>query len=502
MMHLYLFFSFLFTGSIAFETKVANFLTHRRSLSMVANPARPDLRRATAQTNISPNLDIIRNTQVLDGGKQVKIEFTDGSSYLFHSLWLRDACRDDQHVVAVAGERHLTATAAMLKDPDSILAHSVSLSAEGELRIEWGEKAEMVGGTENSISYSTFTSTFLRSYADAVAKSVTTGDCDVRGDKFDWLKPYTGFPDAKAPRKSDMRLWNNQDIQEGKFAFETFEYNSVFDRHLEALEALMRDGVMLIDGAPDCEDASLLLDFTYKFMGGLQKDPTRNEPNWKITKKAGATSISYAHDKRLINHTDQSVPPHGLPGLVLVMHYIQGSGANTLADGFAAAERLREQDPDAFRLLATYGYDAERDFQASRIDSTQTHDKGLLISRRHPIFELDNDGNLKRIVYNEVFRTPLTLPFDVFHAWYAAFNKWVQLIHSDEFETVVPMKAGRLLFMHNWRTLHGRAGGRASTDRTVVGGTVTREAFFSTATGLMGARDEVLGAQLLPTPII
>ena len=42
-----------------------------------------------------------------------------------------------------------------------------------------------------------------------------------------------------------------------------------------------------------------------------------------------------------------------------------------------------------------------------------------------------------------------------------------------------------MLVFHNWRTLHGRAGGRASADRTLIGGTVTREAFFSRAAELL-----------------
>jgi alpha-ketoglutarate-dependent taurine dioxygenase len=108
---------------------------------------------------------------------------------------------------------------------------------------------------------------------------------------------------------------------------------------------------------------------------------------------------------------------------------------------------------------------------------------------------LDDNGDLVRIVYNEVFRTPLTLPFDVFSPWYAAFNKFVTLIHSEEFETTVEMSAGRFLIMHNWRVMHGRAGNRASSTRTVVGGTVTREGFFSRATQLMQTRDEILGSQ-------
>lgn len=178
------------------------------------------------------------------------------------------------------------------------------------------------------------------------------------------------------------------------------------------------------------------------------------------------------------------------------MHYLQGSGANTLADGYAAAKRLREIDPEAFELLATYPYDGERDFIASRVDSTQEHKKSLLVSRKNPIFTLDPNGDLLRIMFNEVFRTPLTLPFDVFPKYFQAFNKFVQLIHSEEFEVVVDMSARTFLVMDNWRILHGRAGNRATPSRTVVGGTITREAFFSRATQLMNCRDEILGTQM------
>ena len=59
------------------------------------------------------------------------------------------------------------------------------------------------------------------------------------------------------------------------------------------------------------------------------------------------------------------------------------------------------------------------------------------------------------------------------------------MLHSEEYEVPVEMKEGTLLLMHNWRTLHGRAGGKASPDRTLVGGTITREAFYAKARQLM-----------------
>lgn len=39
-----------------------------------------------------------------------QVEFTDGAEFELHGLWLRDACRDENFVSEVAGERYLTRT--------------------------------------------------------------------------------------------------------------------------------------------------------------------------------------------------------------------------------------------------------------------------------------------------------------------------------------------------------------------------------------------------------
>ena len=76
---------------------------------------------------------------------------------------------------------------------------------------------------------------------------------------------------------------------------------------------MLRVGCVIIDGCSD-EDAgeSALHHLADTAFGGLQKDPTRDIANWKIVKKEGATSISYDSLKRLNQHTDSSIPPHGI----------------------------------------------------------------------------------------------------------------------------------------------------------------------------------------------
>jgi hypothetical protein len=94
------------------------------------------------------------------------------------------------------------------------------------------------------------------------------------------------------------------------------------------------------------------------------------------------------------------------------------------------------------------------------------------------------NGNVMRLQYNEVFRVPSTLPYDVFPKWYAAYMKFAKMIHSEEFERVIPMKKGQILLINNWRVLHGRVG-QQSLNRTLLGGTVTREAIYSRSRQLM-----------------
>lgn len=441
----------------------------------------------------------ISEIEPTNDGKSIKITFEDSpdTSYLFHSLWLRDACRDENHVVGGGvGERILGATPLLTCNIKELKATgAVVFNNDSNASSEDDMKVEITWNDASSTPTSTFDISFLREYADVAAQRITEGEqsqmprTNEQENEMSWLKPYTGFINAPAP--SNSMLWSRETAD-----FPRFQHDEVLSNpqeNLKLLQDLMQKGVVLVDGMPppsEDDSGSALKNFIERSMGGLQKDPTRDEPNWQITKKVGATSISYDHDKRLNSHTDSSIPPHGLPGLVLSMCYVNGKGANTLADGFAVAQRMKETDPEAFQLLVDYGYDAERDFVGSRVDSEQNHYKSLKVLRNNRIFEVDNDGNLSKIMYNEVFRLPLTLPYDVFPKWYAAFDKFVSLIHSEEFEITVPMQAGTLLLMNNWRVLHGRAGGMATYDRKVVGGTILRESFFSRAHDLV---DETAG---------
>jgi alpha-ketoglutarate-dependent taurine dioxygenase len=400
---------------------------------------------------------------------------------------LRDACRDATVMSEQAGERYLD------RIPSTVgctgKAKSVNITA-GNLEVVFDNDHAEVEGKPLQ-----FPSGFLRMYGPIVGRpsDEISSEAHPASEEFAWLEPYSGYDRVPAPDLSMKKLWKNEGmaLDGGCDQFHHVDYGSVLSSdtaNLDMLQTLMKYGVVIIDNVPAAQDGAVVRGFADNCLGGMQKDPSRSDPNWVIQRKESAVSVSYAQTNRLNNHTDQSVPAHGIPALLLAVHYVAGRGVNTLIDGYAAAEHLREHDPAAFHMLSNYGNCQERDFVRSRVDSVQEGTQGMLISTKKPIIQLDDNGGVTRVQFNEVFRAPSTVPFTDFPDWYRAYSVWNEMIHSPEFEVEVPIDEGHILLLDNWRVLHGRAGGaKCSPKRCIMGGTVVREAFHSKAIQLMGA---------------
>ena len=74
------------------------------STTVIQNRALTSPNGSNSRTPAVSFANVIAKDEVVD------VSFTDGSTFRFHSLWLRDACRDAHHVAAQAGEKILTAT--------------------------------------------------------------------------------------------------------------------------------------------------------------------------------------------------------------------------------------------------------------------------------------------------------------------------------------------------------------------------------------------------------
>jgi len=136
------------------------------------------------------------------------------------------------------------------------------------------------------------------------------------------------------------------------------------------------------------------------------------------------------------------------PSLQLLHCLVQSGqgGFTALSDGFHAAERLRQELPDAFSLLSTH----EVLFHYESEDA--------VLDNRDKIINLNSDGSIRKIRINNRSIAPLRLPFDVVPQFYAALASFRSILEGEEAQFRFLMQPGDLLLLDNERVLHGRAG--------------------------------------------
>jgi len=411
-------------------------------------------------------------------GSQVDIKFSDGAKYRFHGLWLRDSCRDAQHVNQSSTERVLDHSPVICGvNPAGVAPESVTVE-KGALSVKWGGN--------DPVKQSSFEPAFLRAYADLVAKPLEPcSDPEAPAPiDVDWLAPYDPTSSVGQNVSGNMKLWKNDD----KEPLPYIDYNTLKDpkEHVKFLRTILEThGVCIMYNMPDdpeC-DGSVFDQFAKDYLGGLQKHPLRETAQWRIsteeTKLDESTTFknntdrtgsnSFNTDQQLCNHTDQSL--YGTPGALLMFHCAFGQGNNSLTDGFAVADKMRREFPEYYELLCKYGMNAGRELMYYKAGD-------ITFTTNAPVFNRAKDGELSRVQYHEIYRAPLTMSYETFGDWYKAFNKWYELVHSEEFKRHASVEKGQLLICNNWRTLHGRAGLKGKA-RIILGGTVTRDAVYS-----------------------
>lgn len=145
-------------------------------------------------------------------------------------------------------------------------------------------------------------------------------------------------------------------------------------------------------------------------------------------------------------HTDNPYrdPVPGLQ-LLLAIRNDNPDGESVIVDGFAAAVSLRNDDPEAFKLLCEHSVPFS--FKAA----------GINLSSEAPIISLTVDGEIKQIRHNNRAIQPTRLPFDITASWYEAFLKFAGYINDSRAQLRFTLAAGDFFVVDNYRVLHGRS---------------------------------------------
>lgn len=199
--------------------------------------------------------------------------------------------------------------------------------------------------------------------------------------------------------------------------------------------------------------------------------------HFEVRTEVNPTNLAYT-GLGLQAHTDNPYrdPVPSLQVLACLENSAEG-GENMVVDGFAAARRLRDEDPEGFACLA--GHTARFEYAGT---------PGVALASRRPMIELAPDGTLQAVRFNSRSAAPLTdVPFDQMEAYYRAYRRLSAIIDDPGMEVTFKLSPGEAFIVDNTRVLHARKGYSGEGHRWLQGCYADKDGLLSTLAALEAA---------------
>ena len=361
-------------------------------------------------------LDLARDTaehtatSVEFSPERVQLLWDDGRQSVFHGVWLRDncACQHCKHPKALERTYMFFDHAA----PQMVAARVVDGAG---LEVEFAQAHER------------HTSRF----------------------SWGWLRKHCYSPAAMAEHRPPRHLWDATHAEQAAVVVVDFGDYFTTDRGVQAwIEALLRDGIVLLRGVPT--EPGKLPDIARRI------GPVRHSnfgEYYDVVSMPNPNAVAYT-SLGLELHTDLSnwrFPPD-IQMLCCLENSVVGGGS-IFADGFRVAQDLREEDPASFEMLCTHPL------------TFRFHDASCDIEATAPTLEVDNNGSISRIRFNNWLRSTMALPADSVEPMYAALGALWKRLRDKKYHLTTRLQAGELITYDNNRILHGRESFDANTGR-------------------------------------
>jgi gamma-butyrobetaine dioxygenase len=355
------------------------------------------------------------------------IEWNDGTSAEFASIWLRDNLPEDRD--AYSGQRVTDVTDLPL-DPR---IRSATL-AQADVRVVWQDQAR--------------TSTFA----------------------LDWL--YRQALDRDRPPVAALHSWleGAQLEPQRDFARQPLAALQADPRvRLDWLTRLLQQGIAFLRAVP-ANEAGIMQAMT--LVGRIA------ETNYGLVFDVRAVpqpeNLAYS-DVGLGLHTDNPYrePVPGFQALHTLVAAPDG-GESLFADGFALAQQLRSCCPEAFAILTR-----------TAVPFRYRSEHAELYAER-PLIELSCAGAVTAVHYNSRSIAPLRLAAADCRAYYAAYRRLGDMLREPRYQLRTLLGSGDLVVFDNQRILHGRTGfASAQHARHLRGCYLTRDSVYGEAALLL-----------------
>jgi len=417
----------------------------------------------TASTSDKVAARWLAGCQMINNGRQVVLEFKDGSKYEVHAAWLKDS------TPAARGPDFYRTSASDVWKLNDFVVTDVRPAGNGE-------QMELMYDANGESWSDTLDAEWLHALAPFVGKGLHPGAEQkvVRG---------TGSMLGRLER--NRKPWY-KDAELPVFDFE--ELATSLDAQARFLENIVDPGIAMITNMPKVESMKRedvgkpIQILAWEVIGKLNQHPVRATQFGVMSKTAESAKqgADYNMENPLSMHTDHTVY-HGTPGYIQYLFQAEGTVRSKVCDGLALAEYFREHHPREFELLTTVDmthssrntlYSREGAPRSVYDQSTQAAPFELV--HTHPVIQLDADGQVEKVIQSETKRGVCALPYDVYHEWLQAYEMWTRACEDERFVKHFHWPEGTCIVTNNHRTLHGRASVPPGMARTMVFGYQTR----------------------------
>ncbi|XP_043995622.1 trimethyllysine dioxygenase, mitochondrial [Gambusia affinis] len=327
----------------------------------------------------------------------------EGTPMRFNYVWLRDHCRSASSYNSATHQRNLdTGSIELTLRPES------SALEDGQLVLAWP------GGHVSKFSLS-------------------------------WLAENS-YEGRKTVMEQQRVLWNANIYQNASISAAKWDKFMSCDSELKKfLQNYLWYGIAFVDDVPATVEAteeiarrvSLIRETIYGRMWSFTSDFSRGDSAYSQLALDRHTDTSYFQE------------PCGIQVFHCLRH--EGTGGKTLlVDGFYAAEKVRQHSPENFKLLCHIPIRHEY------IEKTENHQNHMMgIGPVLNVYPWNNE--LYMIRYNNYDRSVMnTIPHDTVRRWYVAHRELTTELRRPENELWVKLTPGKVIFIDNWRVLHGR----------------------------------------------
>jgi len=369
-----------------------------------------------------------KSVKVIDAGKSIILQRSDGSTLRYHSTWLRDNALDPKTRDSKNGQRLIT-----ISDiPISTYIESVKLDDTGR-NIFLTFLPE-----EKKISFSA-----------------------------DWLEEHAYDSKnnyAKGWVSSELKTWGRDTLKK----IPEIDYKlAKSDKTLllQWLKSLYSYGFAKVVGGK-IESGALIK--IANLFGYIRET---NYGKWfEVRSEVDAINLAYTN-LGLQAHTDN--PYRDPVPTIQILYCLKNSvlgGDTTVVDGFNAAMYLKDKSFNYFDLLTKYC--ARFEYKGN---------KDVHLKSRKPMIELSPDGEIIAIRFNNRSSAPITdVPYEDMENYYKAYRAFSDIINDPLLAVKFKLKPGECFIVDNTRVLHARTAYSGTGKRWLQGCYVDKDGLLST----------------------